>query len=126
MFNFGWIALVLSTLGLFLCQGTVVLPRNDFDAILLIALALLSFLGQLMLTLSLRCEQAGPVSVMRATVDIVAVFTWQVIFFHDIPDQFTIAGVIIVMSCVIFTGFRKWALSLPENHKVRQSIGWFL
>lgn len=126
MFNFGWIALVLSLSGLVLFQGTFVLPRNDADAALLAALAVLSFLGQLALTLSLRCEQAGPVSVMRATVDIVAVFVWQVIFFSEIPDQYTIGGVLIVMSCVIFTGFRKWALSLPEEHSVRETIGWFL
>ncbi|XP_003747400.1 solute carrier family 35 member G1-like [Galendromus occidentalis] len=126
MFNFGWIALVLSVCGLFLFQGTIIMPRNDLDAVLLLALALLSFSGQLMLTLSLRCEQAGPVSVMRATVDIVAVFMWQVIFFNEIPDQYTIGGVIIVMSCVIFTGFRKWALSLPDDHGVKKTMGWFL
>ena len=126
MFNFGWIAWMVSGTATFLFQGQVVLPKSLTDAGLLLTLAVLSFFGQLTLTFSLRTEQAGPVSVMRSTVDIVLVFIWQVLFFHEIPDLLTIAGVILVMACVIFTGFRKWALSLPEQSNTRRKLKWCL
>ncbi|XP_003744040.2 solute carrier family 35 member G1 isoform X2 [Galendromus occidentalis] len=126
MFNFGWIALILSAVATFIIHGQLVPPRNLVDAGLLVVLAVLSFFGQLMLTFSLRTEQAGPVSVMRATVDIVLVFIWQVLFFEEIPDLVTIAGVILVMTCVIFTGFRKWAMSLPEQSNTRRKLKWCL
>ncbi|OQR69401.1 solute carrier family 35 member G1-like [Tropilaelaps mercedesae] len=123
MFNFGWIALLLTSTATFVVQRTFIMPKTMVDAGLLVILAVLSFFGQLTLTFSLRTEEAGPVSVMRATVDIMLVFIWQVAFFREIPDLITIAGVVMVITCVIFTGFRKWALSLPETSNTRRKLG---
>ncbi|XP_022658941.1 solute carrier family 35 member G1-like [Varroa destructor] len=126
MFNFGWIAFIITSVATAIIERAVILPKTMLDAGLLLLLALLSFFGQLTLTFSLRSEDAGPVSVMRATVDIMLVFIFQVAFFHEIPDLNTICGVILVVSCVVFTGFRKWATSLPESSNTRRKLAFCL
>jgi drug/metabolite transporter (DMT)-like permease len=87
-----------------------------------VALALFSFGGQILLTLALQREQAGPVSIARSA-DIVFAFIWQVLFFHVVPNRYSIAGAILVTSSVMLTGLRKWAVALPESSPVKRTLG---
>ncbi|XP_022698264.1 solute carrier family 35 member G1-like isoform X1 [Varroa jacobsoni] len=114
LLNLGWVA-VIETALLTLILGRFTLPRTGYDQLLVIGLALCSFLGQVCLTRALQSEQAGPVSVVRSSADIALVFVWQVIIFSKYPDQWTISGALIVSACVILSGLRKWLLSLPNN-----------
>lgn len=121
MTNFGSFALVqtlLVTWGL----GVICMPRCGFDRLLVVLLALFSFGGQILLTLALQMEQAGPVAIARSA-DIVFAFIWQVLFFHEVPNQYSIGGAILVISSVVLTGFRKWALALPESSPMRRTLG---
>lgn len=74
-----------------------------------------------MLTLALQVEHAGPVAIAR-TSDIVFAFLWQIIFFKETPNIFSLLGAVFVTSSVILTGMRKWILSLPENTPLKLKL----
>ena len=74
--------------------------------------------GQILLTLSLQMENAGPVAIARSS-DIVFAFIWQIVFFKDVPNVFSLLGALLVTSSVIMTALRKWVLTLPENTPLR-------
>lgn len=86
MCNFGAFAL-MQTLGVSALLGALCVPRCGFDRLLVVALALLSFGGQILLTLSLQLEQAGPVAIARSA-DIVFAFVWQMVFFNETPNRY--------------------------------------
>lgn len=124
MTNFGGFALVY-TLLVSWWLGALCWPQCGRDRWLVVALALFSFLGQILLTLSLQLEQAGPVAIARSA-DIVFAFVWQVLFFGETPNVWSVAGAVLVVSSVVLTGFRKWAFSLPFESNVRQRLRWLL
>lgn len=121
MTNFGSFALVQTFLISWII-GALCLPSCGKDRLLVVALALFSFSGQILLTLALQMEQAGPVAIARSA-DIVFAFLWQVIFFNEIPNRYSIVGAILVTSSVLLTGLRKWIISLPEDSTVKKSLG---
>ncbi|XP_051168938.1 solute carrier family 35 member G1 [Leptopilina boulardi] len=121
MTNFGSFALI-QTIMYSWAIGALCLPRCGTDRLLVVALAFFSFGGQILLTLSLQMEQAGPVAIARSA-DIVFAFLWQVLFFNEIPNKYSIGGAILVTSSVLLTGLRKWAISLPENSTLKKSLG---
>ena len=49
---------------------------------LMVAVGLLSFLAQILLTISLQLEEAGKISVMRKAGDILFAFLFQITIFH--------------------------------------------
>ncbi|XP_014211558.1 solute carrier family 35 member G1-like [Copidosoma floridanum] len=121
MTNFGSFALV-QTIVVTWAIGAMCLPRCGTDRLLVVALALFSFGGQILLTLALQMEQAGPVAIARSA-DIVFAFFWQVLFFNEIPNKYSVGGAILVTSSVLLTALRKWAVSLPETSSIRKSLG---
>jgi len=121
MTNFGSFALV-QTLLVTWALGALCIPRCGLDRLLVVALALFSFGGQILLTLALQLEQAGPVAIARSA-DIVFAFIWQVLFFQEVPNRYSIGGAILVTSSVVLTGLRKWALALPESSPVKRTLG---
>ncbi|XP_046739680.1 solute carrier family 35 member G1 [Diprion similis] len=121
MTNFGSFALI-QTIVVTWAIGALCLPRCGTDRLLVVALALFSFGGQILLTLALQMEQAGPVAIARSA-DIVFAFFWQVLFFNEIPNRYSVGGAILVTSSVLLTGLRKWALSLPETSNMKKSLG---
>ncbi|XP_043473663.1 solute carrier family 35 member G1 [Leptopilina heterotoma] len=121
MTNFGSFALIQTVMYSWLI-GALCLPRCGTDRLLVVALAFFSFGGQILLTLALQMEQAGPVAIARSA-DIVFAFLWQVLFFNEIPNKYSIGGAILVTSSVLLTGLRKWAISLPENSTLKKSLG---
>lgn len=124
MTNFGAFALV-QTVGVTWFLGALCWPQCGVERLLVVALALFSFGGQILLTLSLQLEQAGPVAIARSA-DIVFAFIWQVLFFKEIPNVYSLAGAFLVTSSVMLTGLRKWALSLPENSTFKRQLSFFL
>lgn len=121
MTNFGSFALVQTLLVSYLL-GTLCIPKCGIDRILIVALALFSFGGQILLTLSLQLEQAGPVAIARSA-DIVFAFIWQILFFEEVPNMYSIGGAFLVTSSVILTGVRKWAVSLPDGSNLKRTLG---
>lgn len=124
MTNFGSFALVQCLLVTYIIGG-LCMPPCGFDRYLIVALALFSFLGQILLTVALQIEQAGPVAIARSS-DIVFAFIWQVMFFNEIPNKYSVGGAILVMSSVVLIGLRKWILALPQDANLRQKLGILL
>ncbi|KAK7873131.1 hypothetical protein R5R35_006357 [Gryllus longicercus] len=121
MSNFGCFALA-QTLLVTWALGALCVPRCGWDRALVVALALFSFGGQILLTLALQLEQAGPVAIARSA-DIVFAFIWQVLFFQEVPNRYSIGGAVLVTSSVVLTGLRKWALALPDSSATKRSLG---
>ena len=123
MFNNGWVAL-LETLVLTAIMGNFRWHDCGYEGLLIIVLGVVSYIGQTLLTMSLQCEMAGPVSTMRAAADIGLAFVWQIALFHDAPDALSISGAVLVGFSVIFVGLKKWATSLPPESSHLKYIGW--
>ncbi|XP_053635556.2 solute carrier family 35 member G1 [Cherax quadricarinatus] len=120
MTNFAVIALLLTPVVSWL-RGDICIPRCGSERYLILAIGAFSFGGQILLTKALQLEQAGPVSIAR-TADVVFAFIWQAIFFHELPDRLSLLGALLVTSCVLLTGFRKWVMSLPETSATRRRL----
>lgn len=121
MFNFGWVAIIETTVLTFI-TGEFTAPACGFEQWLVILLGIFSFCGQMLLTLALKQENAGPVAVVRAATDIVLAFIWQIWFFNEIPDVYSISGAVLVSSCVVLISVRKWVMSLPEHSSIRKKL----
>lgn len=124
MTNFGGFALVYTMIVTW-SLGALCWPYCGSDRWLVIALGIFSFLGQILLTLSLQMEQAGPVAIARSA-DIVFAFIWQIMFFKEVPNGYSIAGAVLVTSSVLLTGLRKWTSSLPRESKTRRRLRFIL
>lgn len=122
MTNFGSFALVYTfIISWFL--GSLCMPSCGTDRLLVVALAIFSFLGQILLTLSLQLEQAGPVAIARSA-DIVFAFIWQILFFKEVPNRYSVFGALLVVSSVVLTGLRKWVITLSRDSVLRKKLNW--
>ncbi|XP_026812263.1 solute carrier family 35 member G1 isoform X2 [Rhopalosiphum maidis] len=63
--------------------GNMCWPKCGTEKILVIALGVFSFSGQILLTIAVQLEEAGLVAIAR-TVDVVFAFVWQIIFFNEL------------------------------------------
>ncbi|XP_055382917.1 solute carrier family 35 member G1 [Condylostylus longicornis] len=124
MTNFGAFALIYTII---VCWsiGAICWPKCGLDRFLVIILAVFSFLGQILLTLSLQIEQAGPVAIARCA-DIVFAFIWQVLFFDEKPNSYSVVGALLVVSSVALTAVKKWAISLPRDSITRKKLKFLL
>jgi drug/metabolite transporter (DMT)-like permease len=110
--NFGIFASGLTFI-LLIITGGWCLPRCE-NRLLVVALSIFSFLGQIFLTISLRIEEAGIVSIARSTT-IVFAFIWQIILFNQIPCLSSIFGALLIVFSVGLNALKKWALSNDTN-----------
>lgn len=119
MFNFGWVA-IIETVCLTFATGSFTAPACGLEQWLVILLGIFSFCGQMLLTMALKTEHASPVAIVRAATDIVLAFIWQIWFFNEIPDIYSISGALLVSSCVVLISVRKWIMTLPEHSAIRR------
>lgn len=124
MSNFGAFALVY-TIAIGWCLKVLCMPYCSSDRWLVLALGIFSFLGQILLTISLQLEEAGPISIARSA-DIVFAFVWQILFFKEIPSAYSIVGALFVAVSVILTGLKKWSKTLPRESSVRKRLRYIL
>lgn len=89
-----------------LCLGTFSLPSWTSVGYL-VALGVLSFIGQGLMTAAFRFEEAGTISLARKAEDIVLAFLIQILYFGDIPTILTLVGTVIITVCILISGFRK-------------------
>jgi len=121
MCNFGFFAVIYTLLVLFFI-GSWCLPPCE-DRLLVVALGLFSFGGQMLLTMSLKFEEARVVSIARSTT-IVFAYIWQVVFFKQIPNAYSIFGALMIILSVALNAAQKYALSNGTN--VSRNIARFL
>ncbi|CRL00287.1 CLUMA_CG013560, isoform A [Clunio marinus] len=110
--NFGVFACFF-TLIMLIITNTFCLPPCE-NRFLILMLGIFSFWGQLLLTISLKMEEAGVISIARSTT-IVFAFIWQVIFFKQIPCFYSILGALLIVSSVGLNALKKWALLNETN-----------
>ncbi|ALC45805.1 CG5281 [Drosophila busckii] len=120
MTNFGAIALIYTAIVCF-AIGAVCWPACGRDRWLVVVLGIFSFVGQILLTLSLQVEQAGPVSLARCA-DIVFAFIWQIMFFGETPNGYSLLGAFLVITSVVLNGLKKWAMTQPRESKTRKRL----
>jgi len=126
VFNMGWVALIeLFLLSLVLNKFS--LPSEPYQWLLIGLLAVFSYAGQIFLTKSLQLEHCSPIAVIRATVDILLSFLWQILIFReDKLDVWSISGGLIITFCIILTTFRKYILSLPEYSEIKLKFDFII
>ena len=99
-----------------LAEG-VGLPNKAWDVYWLIANGLCGVFGQLCLTVSLKIEEAGLVSLAR-TIDIVMAFIFQILFLKQEQVHWTsILGAVVVCFGVCISALRRWLRSKPGKYK---------
>ncbi|XP_037661261.1 solute carrier family 35 member G1 [Choloepus didactylus] len=103
------VGLIESTIVLFVL-GEWSLPNCGLDRLFLILIGLFGLGGQVFLTKALQIEKAGPVAIMK-TMDVVFAFTFQILFFHDIPTWWTVGGALCVVASSTGAAVRKWCQS---------------
>lgn len=124
MSNFGAFGLLYTVIVSWF-MNVLCMPYCNSDRWLVVALGAFSFLGQILLTISLQIEEAGPVAIARSA-DIVFAFFWQTVFFKEIPNGYSIIGGILVTMSVILTGLKKWSQTLPRESMARKRLRYIL
>lgn len=124
MSNFGAFALLYTVIVSWLLN-VICLPYCNSDRWLVVALGVFSFLGQILLTISLQLEEAGPVAIARSA-DIVFAFIWQILFFKQIPSSYSVIGGALITISVVLTGLKKWSQTLPRESTVRKRLRYIL
>lgn len=124
MSNFGAFGL-LYTVIISWFMNVLCMPYCNSDRWLVIALGVFSFLGQILLTIALQLEEAGPVAIARSA-DIVFAFIWQMLFFREIPNGYSVVGAVVITASVILTGLKKWSQTLPRESMVRKRLRYIL
>jgi hypothetical protein len=61
-------------------------PTEDMDILKAVGIGLLSCGSQMFLIFALKCDNAGPVALVKTT-DVLYAFVWQMIFIQDMPDS---------------------------------------
>ncbi|KAI1290045.1 Solute carrier family 35 member G1 [Halotydeus destructor] len=123
LFNFSLVALMETSFITVLLDGFK-FQECGLAPWLLVALAILSFYAQLLLTKALQIEEASLVAVTRASMEVVCAFIFQIVIFHHVPDWSAFVGAVLVFSAVMMTTARKWVLTLPDGHWGAQYL-WF-
>jgi len=116
---------IIQTTSMAWATGNLCWPKCGTERILVIALGVFSFSGQMLLTIAAQLEEAGLVAIAR-TVDVVFAFVWQIIFFDEVPNIFSIIGAVLVISSVVLIGLRKWMMSMPSTSSFRKKFGFLL
>jgi len=122
MSTFGAFAVVQTLLSTWV-MGELCLPACGHNRYLMVLLAVFSFAGQILLTMALQREQAGPVAIARSA-DVIFAFIWQMIFLNEIPGWMSLLGALLVVSSVLLTGIRKWVDGLPVEDSRRQRFSF--
>ncbi|CAL8111788.1 unnamed protein product [Orchesella dallaii] len=114
----------LETLIVVLLIPGLKIPSGSTEWIIVIALAVLTLVGQLAIILAMKSEQAGPVALVR-TADTLFGFMLEIAIFRKFPDIWSIIGATVIVLSVAFIALRKWVRSLPKGHSVRRKL-WFV
>jgi len=115
---FGLVGMLESAVFMF-ALGDSCIPACGEDRLMMVGVGLLSFLAQILLTVSLQVEEAGKVSIMRKSGDILFAFLFQILIFNEIPGRWSIIGACIVSSTVLISSAKKIVDNLPEDHPVK-------
>lgn len=115
--NFGVIGTLESAVFMATLGDRCLPPCEDRYA--MVGVGLLSFVAQILLTVSAQLEEAGKISIMRKAGDILFAFLFQILFFQDLPGLLSVVGAILVSIAVFISGGSKLVDNLPADHVVK-------
>ncbi|KAJ1984874.1 hypothetical protein H4R33_004234 [Dimargaris cristalligena] len=105
---FGGLSTVFAAVGMLSGgPGAFVWPRGLEEYGLLTAVGMAAFVGQVFLNKGLQLCRAGPATLMR-NLDVVFAFIFGITIFHEIPDVLSITGALIIVTCTVGMGLKKW------------------
>ncbi|XP_053211886.1 pseudopaline exporter CntI-like [Panonychus citri] len=125
LFNFAWVA-IIETSVLTYFQDGFALPTTIIGTWLLVLLTIASFYAQFLLTKALKCEEAGLVSVTRASSEVILAFLMQIFIFQSMPDWYSYVGAFLVTTAVSMTSVRKYIVTLPKDSTWRRIFAFTL
>jgi len=97
---------IVSTILIIVTQTEVVIPTQWIFVAILLAIGVLGFMAQVLLTLGLQRETAGRGS-MASYVSIIFATVYEKIFFNTTPTPLSITGSVIIMSAAIYVVVTK-------------------
>jgi len=110
---------VLESLVFAIFLGDLCFPSCGTERYSMIAIGLLSFLAQILLTVSLQLEEAGKVSIMRKSGDILFAFLFQIFLFNELPGLWSIVGALLVTAAVLVSSAKKIVDGLSPSHSLK-------
>lgn len=90
------------------------LPTTGTEIGLIFANGMMGVISQPLLTVALKIEEAGPISLAR-TIDVVMAFVYQALFLSEPVTTSSLLGAFIVSISVALTITRKWYKDDPET-----------
>ncbi|XP_015793315.1 solute carrier family 35 member G1-like [Tetranychus urticae] len=109
------VTVILGTI-LLIIRDLLVWPQGIQDYVLLLVCGVTGIAGQALMTLSLKLEKAGPVSLAR-TMDIVMAFVYQITILKEAVAWTSLFGAFILVFGVIIVALNKWYTSDPKSFK---------
>lgn len=79
-----------------------------WDLILCVSMGLFGFLNNCAQTLSVKQQPAGLVTLEKYSVDIIFMILFQIAFFSEYPDTYSICGACLVIASLTFIGIETW------------------
>ncbi|KZT03028.1 integral membrane protein DUF6 [Laetiporus sulphureus 93-53] len=108
---------ITSTVAMLLVRPHVVLPNRVEWILMLLAIGLCGFMGQMLMTMGLQRETAGrgTMAVYVQARIIFATFN-DFVFFHSTPPALSILGTVIIMSSAIYVALSKEDVGARKRH----------
>lgn len=98
----------------------------DFDQVLCVSLGLLGFLNESANTLAIQHQPAGLATLEIFAHDIIVIIVFQIIFFGEYPDVYSLTGGCLVIMALVFIGIEIWIVTKPEDSRIRKKFRIFL
>lgn len=78
------------------------------------------------LILATQVEPAGLVAVQKSSFDILVTAVFQILFFSEYPDVYSLSGAGLVLISLGVIGVKNWILTMPETSNKRKRLKWML
>ncbi|XP_013785298.1 solute carrier family 35 member G1-like [Limulus polyphemus] len=125
LFNTGWISIFISLIVMFSEGKVLVIPCGE-PSLLIVFCSMIEVVALTLLYKGQQTEQVGVATIVRAASHITFLFCWELFFFKEIPDIWSISGVTIVIFCIMCSSLRKYLLSLPLDASMRIKFSCFI
>lgn len=123
-------SVIMSNTGIFAILYTfiVLLLMNEFcspctfkERILIVGLAVFSYFGQLLLTISLQYEEPNIISMTRSTIVLFS-FIWQILFFNEVLSASSLFGAFLIILSNFLNAFLAISKKTYLSNKILRLV----